>query len=735
MFSGVINLQRLLQPTTGEAANIVVPELYNLLKLDPYLEGYQDEIRRRYYVFQKILKQLEIEEQGIDNFTTAYKQFGIHINHQTNEINIKEWAPGAKAMYIRGDFNNWQEKQYPFTRDQWGVWRVTIPPLSDGSIAIKHGQAIKLLLEIANGELVDRICPWSRYVQRKEKATVYHDVFYNPSYEQIYQFKYTQPKKRDRLKIYEAHIGISSSKEEIASYENFRINIIPHIIKQGYNTIQLMAILEHPYYASFGYQVTNYFAASSRFGTPEELKALIDEAHKYNLTVLLDLVHSHSSKNIVDGLNMFDGTAGCFFHDNTRGFHTLWDSRCFNYLEREVMRFLLSNIRYWLEEFKFDGFRFDGVSSMLYHSHGIGHHFSSSYDEYFGLATDTDSFNYLQLANYVCEKFFPESIRIAEDVSGMPTLCRPLAEGGAGFDYRLAMAIPDIWIKLLKEKKDEDWHIGNITWTLMNRRSSEKNIAYAESHDQAIVGDKTIAQWLFNEQIYSHMSIFSERTATIDRGLALHKMIRLLTYALGGESWLNFEGNEFGHPEWLDFPREGNNESYKYARRLFYLSNDENLRYKYLNAWDKAMNDLEEEYKWLSAKNTLIIRQIEADKVIVFERGDREPAVPQTKTASPETSRTFEKPPSISLASKPIITSVQPKPTEILPTPQPTTVKLSQPQYRNPDLEKKLADNKNVTMLNLKSMNLTDEDMEIVAYCALRTNTVNAIVLIFSIAR
>ncbi|CAF3093645.1 unnamed protein product, partial [Rotaria sp. Silwood2] len=268
------------------------------------------------------------------------------------------------------------------------------------------------------------------------------------------------------------------------------------------------------------------------------------------------------------------------------------------------MRFLLSNIRYWLEEFKFDGFRFDGVSSMLYHSHGIGHHFAGSYDEYFGLAADTDSFNYLQLASHICQTFFPESIRIAEEVSGMPTLCRPLEEGGAGFDYRLAMAIPDIWIKLLKEKKDEDWHMGNITWTLMNRRWSEKNIVYTESHDQAIVGDKTIAHWLFSEQIYSHMSVVSERTAIIERGLALHKMIRLLTCALGGEGWLNFEGNEFGHPEWLDFPRTGNNESYKYARRLFYLSDDDSLRYKYLNAWDKAMNNLEEEYKWLSATNT-----------------------------------------------------------------------------------------------------------------------------------
>jgi 1,4-alpha-glucan branching enzyme len=165
--------------------------------------------------------------------------------------------------------------------------------------------------------------------------------------------------------------------------------------------------------------------------------------------------------------------------------------------------------------------------------------------------------------------------------------------------------------------------MGNITWILTNRRYTEKSISYAESHDQALVGDKTIAQWLFSEQIYTHMSVLAERTAVIERGLALHKMIRLLTYALGGEGWLNFEGkferwgefnrkfcigNEFGHPEWLDFPRVGNNESYKYARRLFNLPEDKTLRFQYLNAWDKAMNGTEDEYKWLSAKDTVNLK-------------------------------------------------------------------------------------------------------------------------------
>ncbi|CAF0754152.1 unnamed protein product [Didymodactylos carnosus] len=601
--------------------NVKVPQLDNLLKLDPYLAPYQREIKRRYHVFETMLKTLDAEEGGLEQFTLGYTHFGIHVDCTNNDIKVKEWVPAARAVFIRGDFNGWQEKQYPLRRNEFGVWEITIPALSDGSTAIKHNSAIKLLVETHDGRLLDRLCPWSRYVFRAPEANTYHGVFYNPPADQIYKFKHAQPKKKERLKIYEAHIGISSWEGKIATYDNFRQNVIPRIVKQGYNTIQLMAVMEHAYYASFGYQVTSFFAASSRFGTPEELKALIDEAHKHDLTVLLDLVHSHACKNTADGLNQFDGTNGCYFHDNERGFHNLWDSRCFNYSAREVQRFLLSNIRFWLEEYKFDGFRFDGVSSMLYHTHGIGHAFSGTYDEYFGLVTDTESFNYLQLANHISHTMFPESITIAEEVSGMPTLCRPIAEGGGGFDYRLAMAIPDVWIKLLKETKDENWHVGNITWTLINRRWSEKSIAYSESHDQALVGDKTIAHWLMDTEIYSNMTVFAPRTPVVERGLALHKLIRLLTYGLGGEGWLNFEGNEFGHPEWLDFPREGNNNSYHYARRLFYLPDDETLRYKYLNAWDRAMNDAEEKYQWLSATNTHLSRRHEDDKVVVFERG------------------------------------------------------------------------------------------------------------------
>lgn len=379
-----------------------------------------------------------------------------------------------------------------------------------------------------------------------------------------------------------------------------------------------MAIMEHAYYASFGYQITSFYAVSSRYGTPEQLKRLIDRAHELGLVVLLDLVHSHASKNVMDGLNQFDGTDSCFFHAGSRGEHTLWDSKLFNYREFEVMRFLLSNIRWYMEEYNFDGFRFDGVQSMLYHSRGL-EGLSGHYDDYFGLGVDTDGFIYLMLANHLIHNLNKNAITVAEDVSGMPGTCRPVEEGCMGFDYRLAMAIPDKWIKLLKHSSDDDWIMDDIVHTLTNRRWMEPNIAYAESHDQALVGDKTIAFWLMDKEMYTHMSLATP-SDIIDRGIALHKLIRFITHSLGGEAYLNFMGNEFGHPEWLDFPRAGNNSSYHYARRQWNLVDDENLKYKFLNNWDRAMNHAEMKFGWLSASPAYVSWKHQDDKVIAFER-------------------------------------------------------------------------------------------------------------------
>ncbi|CAE1332335.1 GBE1 [Acanthosepion pharaonis] len=592
-------------------------DVEKLFSLDPYLKDYEKEITRRTEVFKQMLELFKKVEGGIENVSLGYKSFGVHVQPD-NGIEWLEWAPGARGVYLRGEFNNWEKQQYRFQKLDFGRWKLTLPPTNDGECPIRHNSLMKLVIETPSGELVDRLSPWATYVVCTN-VPVFDHCFWNPPESERYQFKHPRPPKPTRLRIYETHVGISSWEGKVASYKWFTHQVIPRIAKLGYNSIQLMAIMEHAYYASFGYQVTSFYAASSRYGNPEELKELVDVAHSYGIIVLLDIVHSHASQNTVDGLNQFDGTTSCYFHDGGRGTHDLWNSRLFNYTEFEVLRFLLSNLRWWIEEYHFDGYRFDGITSMIYHSHGMGHGFSGSYEEYFGMNTDVDSLIYLTLSNYMLHNLYPFVITIAEEVSGMPALCRPVEEGGNGFDYRLGMAIPDLWIKLLKTTSDENWNMGHIVHTLTNTRYGEKTIAYTESHDQALVGDKTIAFWLMDKDMYTSMSIFSPPNLVIDRGIALHKMLRLLTLAIGGQGYLNFMGNEFGHPEWLDFPRRGNNESYHYARRQWNLVDDTTLKYRFLNNFDAAMLHLEEQYNWLDYAPNFISRKDEGDKVIVFE--------------------------------------------------------------------------------------------------------------------
>lgn len=417
---------------------IEVPEIQKLFDSDGYLKLHEREIRRRYGIFKNIVKAIDENEGGLETFARSYKTYGIHVLPD-NCIKCLEWAPGASAVYLRGDFNGWNSTSHPFKKLDFGKWELLLPA-KEGRPAIEHLSKLKLVIQTPDGQLLDRISPWATYVVQPETSTIYDHVFYNPA--EKYTLKQRRPVPPTNLKIYEAHVGISSPEYRVATYDYFREVMIPRIKKQGYNAIQLMAVMEHAYYASFGYQVTSFFAASSRYGTPDALKRMIDAAHEAGLYVLLDLIHSHACKNVADGLNQFDGTNSCFFHEGGRGTHSLWDSRLFNYMQWEVLRFLLSNCLWWMDEYGFDGYRFDGVSSMLYHSHGIGHGFSGDYNEYFGLNTDTESYNYLQLANYACHKIYPNTVTVAEDVSGMPALCRPVSEGGGGFDYRLGMAIP-----------------------------------------------------------------------------------------------------------------------------------------------------------------------------------------------------------------------------------------------------------------------------------------------------
>ena len=607
----------------------VPEEVKELVKIDPYLEPFTEELADRCYLADRWLDSFNEHEGGLLKFADSYQSMGLHLNND-NSITYKEYAPNAIAACLIGDFNDWKHDEYIMSKSSTGKFSITLPPKSNGEPLINHDSRVKIFLTLPNGEKVARL---PAYIHR---ATQPPAEYNNPSYEarfwnptDKYKFKNKRPNLPHSLKIYEAHVGISTPEPKIGTYNEFTDNVLPIIKDLGYNTIQLMSIMEHAYYASFGYQITSFFAVSSRFGTPEDLKRLIDTAHGLGLRVLLDMVHSHASKNVDDGLNMFDGTDYCYFHSGGKGNHDQWDSRLFNYGKYETLRFLLSNLKYYLDEFQFDGFRFDGVTSMLYTHHGIGSGFSGDYNEYLNpfAPVDKEALAYLMLANDLCSQYSDENnctiTTIAEDVSGYPTLCLPRKIGGVGFDYRLAMSIPDMWIKLLKHKSDDEWDMGNISHTLSNRRYKEKCVAYCESHDQALVGDKTLAFWLMDAEMYTHMSVLSPLTLTVDRGIQIHKMIRLITQALGGEAYLNFEGNEFGHPEWLDFPRIGNGQSYHYARRQFNLIKDDLLRYKFLYQFDKAMNETESKFNWLNTEPAYVSLKHEGDKLIVFERANK----------------------------------------------------------------------------------------------------------------
>ncbi|KAH7930724.1 glycoside hydrolase family 13 protein [Leucogyrophana mollusca] len=592
----------------------------SVLDIDPWLVECVDPIGKRHAHFQRWKDTIDQHEGGYERFTRGFEKMGLNVR-EDGAVVYREWAPNAKEANLIGDFNGWNRTTHPMQKNEYGIWEVVVPPTAPGVCAIPHDSKLKISMILPSGERVERLPAWiKRVTQDLTVSPAYDAHFWNPPASERYRFKHSRPAQPQAVKIYEAHVGISTAEGRVGTYKEFTSNVLPRIHRLGYNTIQLMAVMEHPYYASFGYQVTSFFAASSRCGNPEDLKELIDTAHGLGITVLLDIVHSHASKNVLDGINAFDGTDHLYFHEGGKGRHELWDSRLFNYGSHEVLRFLLSNLRFWIEEYQFDGFRFDGVTSMMYVHHGIGTGFSGGYHEYFGDSADEEAIVYLMLANDAMHALYPFVITIAEDVSGMPLLCIPVSRGGVGFDYRLSMAIPDMWIKLLKHKQDDEWNFTDIVHTLTNRRHGEKSVAYCESHDQALVGDKTLAFWLMDKEMYTHMSDLTPMTPIISRGLALHKMIRLLVHSLGGEGYLSFEGNEFGHPEWLDFPREGNNNSFHYARRQWNVVDDPILRYQYLNNFDIAMNHLEEKYKWLSSPQAYVSLKNEVDKVLVFER-------------------------------------------------------------------------------------------------------------------
>ncbi len=585
-------------------------QIPKIIKKDPWLRPFESRITGR----QHYAAYMEKELTGglpLKDFANGHLFFGAH--RTGSKLIFREWAPNAEKIYLSGDFSGWQDREeFLFSRSDNGGWELIID-----QDQLRHEDLYRLSVHW-NGGRGDRIPAYARRVLQDRETYIFNAQLWDPP--RPYQWVNQAPDHSGKpVMIYEAHIGMATEEQKTGTFDEFRQQVLPVIAKAGYNTIQLMAIQEHPYYGSFGYHVSNFFAVSSRFGTPYDLKKLIDEAHGMGIAVIMDLVHSHSVKNVNEGLAEFDGTPWQYFHAGPRREHVAWDSLCFNYKKPQVAHFLLSNCKYWLEEYRFDGFRFDGVTSMLYLDHGLGRDFTS-YDQYFDGAQDEDAIAYLTMANKLIHQVNPHAISIAEEMSGMPALAAPVKDGGIGFDFRLSMGIPDFWIKIIKERSDEQWNTAEIFNELTKKRSEERTISYAESHDQALVGDKTIAFRLMDKEMYYCMDK-NIQSLIIDRGIALHKMIRLITCATAWGGYLNFMGNEFGHPEWIDFPRQGNNWSYFYARRQWSLFENRMLRYHYLGDFDRAMISVITKDPQFYTYDQHLIHSNEGDQVMAFTRG------------------------------------------------------------------------------------------------------------------
>ena len=587
--------------------------MLGIIKTDGYLEPYSEIIEKRYRDYISVKKRIT-GNKPLSEFACGHLFYGVH--KKGKKIIIREWAPNAAEIYLISGLSNWKPSpDYKFKKiSVTGDWEFTC-----SNNLIQDKMLYKLYIKWQGGE-GERLPSYVKRVVQDDVTKIFSAQMWFP--QKKYKWRNSVPlSPKDNspkpLLIYEAHIGMAQEEGKVGTFAEFENKILPIIKKSGYNAIQFMGLMEHPYYGSFGYQVSNFFALSSRFGTPEEFKSLVDACHKEGIKVFMDIVHSHAVKNVNEGLSKFDGTDYQYFHTGKKGRHPAWDSRLFNYAKNEVLHFLLSNCAFWLTEYCIDGFRFDGVTSMLYKDHGLGRDFVS-YKDYFSENFDEDAAIYLSLANSLIHELKPNAITISEDMSGYPGIGVAVDNGGLGFDYRLAMGIPDFWIKIIKEKKDEEWSVGEIWYQLDNRRKGEKNIAYCESHDQALVGDKTIAFRLMDFHMYNAMSIDS-KNIVVDRGIAFHKIIRLLTFAAAGEGYLNFMGNEFGHPEWIDFPREGNNWSYNYARRQWSLAENRMLRYCQLDDFDKAM--LKNCAEAMLAGPAAAIRIDEPGQVLSFKRG------------------------------------------------------------------------------------------------------------------
>ncbi|XP_058788144.1 1,4-alpha-glucan-branching enzyme 3, chloroplastic/amyloplastic [Vicia villosa] len=604
-------------------SGVTIEELFKKSNDEYWQPGEDRYIKNHFEVPAKLYEQIfgpngpqTMEELGhIPDAETRYKEWAakngpspyavIDDGKNYDIFNIKvdpEWQERIRAL--KPPILYWLE-----TRKGRKAWLKKYIP------GIPHGSKYRVYFNTTNGPL-ERVPAWATYVQPELDGRQAYAIHWEPPPEDVYKWKNQSPKVPKSLRIYEAHIGISGSEPKISSFNDFTDKTLPYIKEAGYNAIQLIGVVEHKDYFTVGYRVTNFYATSSRYGTPDDFKRLVDEAHGLGLLVFMEIVHSYAAADEMVGLSLFDGSNDCYFHSGKRGQHKFWGTRMFKYGDVDVLHFLLSNLNWWIEEYQIDGFQFHSLSSMIYTHNGFAS-FTGDLEEYSNQYVDKDALLYLIMANEILHVLHPNIITIAEDATYYPGLCEPTSQGGLGFDYYVNLSAPEMWSTFLETVPDHEWSMTKIVNTLVSKKeNANKMLLYAENHNQSISGRRSLAEVLFGE-IDEHSEHYKE---SLLRGSSLHKMIRLITLTIGGRAYMNFMGNEFGHPKRVEFPTSSNDYSYSLANRQWDLLEKDGV-HRDLFTFDKDMMRLDKNERVLSRGFPSFHHVNDSSKVISYVRG------------------------------------------------------------------------------------------------------------------
>lgn len=475
----------------------------------PDCQAYLSVIDAHHRHFERTLAQI-CESEGTLHafcFTNGLRAFGLQ--RTQHGFRYREWAPAAVAMSLVGDFNDWDAQRHLCCRDARGIFETHVPDLPDGSPAIRPGMRYKAMVHVRKEgnrlHVEPRVPAWARCTAQ-DPFTGDMCAVVPPQGLEEYAWCHPRPAPLPSPRVYEVHVGISSTSPIVADWSHLRHEVLPRVVALGYTALLLMAVQEHGLYCSFGYQVTSFFAPPSRFGSPVDLQALIDAAHGYGLQVFVELVHSHASANPHEGLHAFDGSDGLYFLDGPAGWHAEWGTRLFDFGRLEVLRFLLCQVCWFAEAYRVDGFRFDAVSTALYRHRSLDGHgrFDKGLDDYFGpnSGMDVAALTYFKLVNLLTHELVqPPLVTIAEEHSGLPGLCAPVLERGVGFDFRQAMGLAPLWERLLSTPSARI-DMAHLSEELCRRRIEERRLAYCECHDGSLVGGQSLAFRMMGAGMY-----------------------------------------------------------------------------------------------------------------------------------------------------------------------------------------------------------------------------------------